>query len=179
MLRHQMTCPEEPPLFRFGIFANVLLSWSSDEDMGVDVTPLILRGLPIPVELSELNAALVAVSKEPDLDLSVKPSTDGIYAPLRRIFEEEITVPIVYKNYITRRIHPEHDSVQLRVPTAHILGKADWAYESGKKLREMCDMDSALTWEHSKGHEIPRNGIDVLKIKEIIEKTVTRSEFGS
>ena len=74
-------------------------------------------------------------------------------------------------------MHPDRDSIRLQVPTAHVLGKKDFAYEGGKKLRELCDSRYALTWEHNGGHTIPRGGIDVSKITEIIEKTVARSEF--
>jgi Serine hydrolase (FSH1) len=179
MVHHQETYPEEAPLFRFGIFANILLSWSSDPELGVDITPLIIRSRPVPIEMSELNAALAAVAKEPDFDPSSKVWIDGMYAPLRRLLAEEAKSPFVYENFHTQQLHPDHDRIRLRVPTAHILGKADWAYESGKKVQQMCDTSSILTWEHPKGHEIPRSGIDVLKIKDMIEKTVTRSEFST
>jgi hypothetical protein len=177
MIHHQETQPEETPLFRFGIFISSALPWACDESTGIDVTALIIRGRSIPVHLPELQAAIEAIEKEANYDSQSWHKADWISPAIRERVKEVGKEPGVYETYITRRMHPDHDTVRLQVPTAHILGRTDFAYEGGKKLRDLCELRYSHTWEHSGGHTIPRVGIDVLKIREVIEKTVSRSEF--
>jgi serine hydrolase FSH1 len=177
MIRHQEAHPGEPPIFRFGILISASLPWISDEDKGIDVTPLIVRGRPVPVDIIELNKALASVQDDHHHDPSNWVKGDGISPALRKEIAELAKLPFIMEDYTTRRMHPDRDLVRLQIPTAHILGKTDWAYEGGKKLRELCDLDYVESWEHAGGHTIPRFGVDVMKVKQVIEKTVSRSEF--
>jgi hypothetical protein len=173
MLYHQETIPEEDPLFRFAVFISSSLPWMCSEDLGVDVTALVIRGHDVPIPLPELKAA-VALAKQSEFQpgLGTWQEDGSAYSPLANSLKELMGKPFVEEDLITRRMHPDHDTVRLNVPTAHILGKSDWAYKGGKKLKDLCDASIALAWEHPKGHEIPRTTIDLNQISNIIGKTV-------
>jgi hypothetical protein len=178
MIRHQETLLAETPLFRFGIFISSALPWVWDNSAGIDVTALIIRGSAIPVQLPELRAA-IETAEEAKFDSQSWLNSDGISPALMERVKEVPKRRCDYEKYLIHRMHPDHDTVRLQVPTAHILGRADFAYEGGKKLRDLCELRCSQIWEHPGGHSIPRTpGIDVLMMREIIEKTVSRSEFG-
>ncbi|KAF2667283.1 hypothetical protein BT63DRAFT_289093 [Microthyrium microscopicum] len=178
MMHHQETSSDGIPLFRFAIFISCALPWTWDESTGIDVTALVIRGRDVPVELPELQAAIEAIDKEANFDSKSWLTSTAISPALRERVAAVPKEPNNYENYHVRRMHPDYDTVRLQAPTAHVLGRVDFAYEGGKKLRALCEPGYSQTWEHPGGHAIPRNGIDVLKIKEIIERTVSRSEFG-
>ena len=74
---------------------------------------------------------------------------------------------------------PEVDKVRVPIPTGHILGELDPMRESGEMMCEMCDKRSMLMYKHGFGHEIPARSMKGLrKIRDVIEKTIIRSDFG-
>ena len=178
MMRQQIERPFDPPLFRCAIFICSSLPWSADYTNGVDVTPLLLRHKWIPTDISELNAQLKQAVHEKAYDPTM--DTDhGVPVQLSEIIAELSNESHDPQTYVSRKFHPEVDAARLPVPTAHIVGKEDEHRGSGLKLAEMCDKRYANLYEHKGGHEMPRTATDMQKIKDVILKTVTRSELVS
>lgn len=83
-----------------------------------------------------------------------------------------------YNDYVAHRMFPEVDKVRVPIPTEHVPGEHDPFKELGTTMCDMRDPRVMLTYKHGFGHEIPsRSPSDLEKIKEVIEKTVIRSEF--
>ena len=83
-----------------------------------------------------------------------------------------------YNDYRAHRMFPEVDKGRVPIPSAHILGELDPLRELGETMCEMCDKSSMLTYMHGYGHEIPARSMkEMRKIRDVIEKTVIRSEF--
>lgn len=83
-----------------------------------------------------------------------------------------------YSDYMAHRMFPEVDKVRVPIPAGHILGEQDPLKDLGSTMCLMFDPRLMLVHKHGFGHEIPARSLkDLKKIKEVIEKTVIRSEF--
>ncbi|KAI4200794.1 MAG: hypothetical protein LQ350_003702 [Teloschistes chrysophthalmus] len=49
----------------------------------------------------------------------------------------------------------DETSERIRIPTVHIVGSRDPAYQSGLALYNLCDKASARIYDHGKGHTVP------------------------
>ena len=179
MLHHQITRPFEPPLFRSAIFICTFLPRCADSTNGVDVTPLIIRRKRVPTELVELRSQIEAARAEADYN----PKTDsleGIPLALSDVITELDNVDnesFDYKRYVTRMFHPEVDKVRIQIPTAHVVGRNDPVRDASLKLVDMCDVRYVSVYEHKGGHELPKTADSLQRIKDVIQKTVMRSEL--
>ena len=179
------------------------MPWSATPDLGRDVTPLVLQHHVVSGTLAETDRLLALayekhpVNKEDMLqeakqqdvdvgwsheDLLLQPgvrkhaSAKKPSAPEAESKKEE--THRTYSDYISHRIFPEVDKVRIHIPTGHIIGERDPVKDSSVMMRDMCDARVMLTYKHGFGHEIPvRSRTDLNRIKEVIEKTVTKSEF--
>lgn len=176
ILHHQATRPLEPPLFRSAIFLCGLLPWTADELHGIDVTPLIVLHRAIPYDLIDIKHDVEAASEEAKHRL---PSSYGSLIPpaLRDLAKQHEGGAFEYDKYITRKYHPDVDDIRIDIPTGHVVGKRDDMRAFGRKLFELCREDRATLFEHNAGHEIPASPAVSRRIADLIEKTVTRSEF--
>ena len=170
------------------------MPWSATPELGKDVTPLVIQRQNVPCTLTETDRMLALehekhASKEEMLKNAERKANDWvsddllqpmIKHPRQKIHAqtEEQRVEPRYEDYIAHRIFPEVDKVRVGVPTGHILGERDPIRESSLTMSAMCDARVMLTYKHGFGHEIPtRSPRDLMRIKELIEKTVIRSEF--
>lgn len=192
ILRHAHEAPHLSQPFRCAIFMNCSMPWSATEDLGKDVTPLVIQDQYIPCTLAEADRMLaLEYEKNPteeDMlnDERHKNWGEGDLIPpmLRQAHQNmyaqdvENGVERKYNDYRAHRMFPEVDKVRVPVPTGHILGERDPLKELGTTMCDMCDPRAMLTYKHSFGHEIPaRSPKDLKKIVEVIEKTVFRSDF--
>ncbi|KAI1094618.1 serine hydrolase FSH [Rostrohypoxylon terebratum] len=79
------------------------------------------------------------------------------------------------------RINPrdlEAKNKRIKIPTVHIYGRKDPAYQESLNLKDMCDPRMRLEYAHSSGHDIPR-GIAVTKdMARVIQKGIERAMCG-
>lgn len=68
-----------------------------------------------------------------------------------------------------------HDKDGIRIPTAHIMGRADPYYAQSKALAALCNPRSLKVFEHSEGHFIPRTAKVTKEIRRIIEDAMNLS----
>lgn len=71
---------------------------------------------------------------------------------------------------------PQVDKERIYIPTVHIHGAQDGWLQEAYGLLAMCDKKTAVVWQHSGGHGIPRNKEIVKKIAELIEKAAVKSQ---
>lgn len=179
VLHHQLTLPFEPRLFRFAIFICAPLPWSIDRSSGIDVTPLVVRDGRVPAEMSDVRRRLAEV-RSGAADATSTDIPEGIPDALRSAVNEMIKtndLPYDSEKHPIRMIHPEIDRIRIDMPTLHILGKHDQVCGSSHKLIQMCDERHVNVYEHGGGHEVSRTVGDLQKIRDLILKTVARSEL--
>lgn len=66
---------------------------------------------------------------------------------------------------------------KIKVPTLHVMGKADFVLPHSKRLFDMCEKKSSAVVMHSQGHEIPTNKKVVATIAAAIRDLGSRSMF--
>ena len=192
ILRYAHETPHLPQPFRAAIFMNSYIPWSGTKDIGKDVTPLVIAHKSVPCTLTETDRLLALEnekypSKEDMLkDERLKNWGDGDLIPsmLKDAYQDVHAQNVAqglhrtYNDYVAHRMFPEVDNVRVTIPTAHILGEQDPLLPLGETMCKMCDPRVMLTYKHGFGHEIPsRSPRDLKKIREVLEKTVIRSEF--
>jgi len=173
-LRHQIEKPFAAPLFRFAVFlcATLPSSWSSE--YGVDIAALF-EGIN---ERSDKKA--YTLTDEANIPPKNKNRSD--------LNKEDVEVALVLAENerlkgITKeklgftRLHPDHDTVRIQIPTAHVMGKLDPYRIQSYKLKDLCCANLVTTYEHLGGHEIPRMEDSSMKIKNLIEKVAARGDF--
>lgn len=192
ILRYAHETPHLPQPFRSAIFMNCSMPWSATEDLGKDVTPLVIKRRYVPCTLAEADRVLaLEYEKNPTKEdmLQDERNTnwdDGDLIPpmMRHAYQNihaqdvEKGVERKYNDLRAHRMFPEVDNVRVPVPSGHVLGERDPQKELGMTMCDMCDPRVMLTYKHGFGHEIPaRSPKDLKKIVEVIEKTVFRSDF--
>ncbi|KAI1454903.1 serine hydrolase FSH [Annulohypoxylon moriforme] len=84
-------------------------------------------------------------------------------------------------NGLWSRIDPqdlERGNLRIKIPTVHIYGRKDPAYQESLNLRDMCEPRNRLEYAHSSGHDIPR-GIAVTKdMARTVQKGIERAMCG-
>ena len=179
ILHHQITQPYGPRLFRFAIFICAPLPWSIDRTSGVDVTSLVVRDGNVPVELLEIQRRLEEVRNALGETSRIVP-LERVPEALRGAVSEigrTTHGPYDHERHPIRRFQPEVDPVHIGIPTAHIVGKHDEVSDSSHQLIQLCDEKYAGVYEHTGGHEVWRTADDLQMIKNLILKTVARSEL--
>ena len=192
ILRYAHETPHLPQPFRAAIFMNCSMPWSATEDLGFDVTPLVIQHQYVPTTLAAAEKAITfEYKKNPTKEAMLRDERnadweDGDLIPpmmrhaYKNIHQQDVDNGINrrYDDYRAHRMFPEVDKVRVPIPSAHILGELDPLRELGETMIEMCDKRNTLTYKHAYGHEIPaRSRVDLKKIANVIEKTVIRSEF--
>ena len=179
ILHHQLTNPYQPRLFRFAIFICAPLPWSIDRTSGIDVTSLIVRDVKVPVELLEIRKRLEEVRNGLGETSTTKPLESVPKALRAAVGEVRRTTdgPYDHEEHPVRRFHPEVDQIRIELPTAHIVGENDEVSDSSHQLIQLCDEKYAGVYEHAGGHETWRTAGDLQMIKNLILKTVARSEL--
>lgn len=51
----------------------------------------------------------------------------------------------------------ERDDLRIRVPTLHVIGSEDPYLAGSKALYNLCDEDTAVLFDHAKGHTLPQD----------------------
>ncbi|KAL9067348.1 MAG: hypothetical protein Q9161_006956 [Pseudevernia consocians] len=171
---------------------NCSMPWSATEDLGKDVTPLVIHHRYVPCTLAEAERVLaLEYERNPTKEnfLTDERHTnwgDGDLIPLmmrhayQKIHEQRVEKGVGRKwnDFVAHRMFPEVDKVRIPIPTGHILGEHDPFKELGTTMCDMCDPKVMLKYKHDFGHEIPsRSPRDLKRIKDVIEKTVIRSDF--
>ncbi|KAF7562012.1 hypothetical protein G7046_g2122 [Stylonectria norvegica] len=64
---------------------------------------------------------------------------------------------------------------RIKIPTVHILGRKDPAYEESLNLRDMCDPRVRLEYSHTSGHEIPRSVNVTDEMAKVVKKGMERA----
>lgn len=62
------------------------------------------------------------------------------------------------------------------VPTCHIVGCKDNYIGGAMALYSMCDEDTAILFDHGKGHTVPRDSTTIKELSSAIEQTFARRE---
>ena len=192
ILRYAHEAPHLPQPFRSAIFMNCSMPWSATKALGKDVTPLVIQHQYVPCTLAEADRVLaLEYERNPTKEDMLKDERnanwgDGDLIPpmMRHAYQNihaqdvEKGVDREYNDYMSHRMFPEVDKVRVPIPTGHVLGEQDPLKDLGSAMCLMCDPRLMLVHKHGFGHEIPARSLkDLKKIKEVIEKTVIRSEF--
>jgi pimeloyl-ACP methyl ester carboxylesterase len=172
--KHHLT---QVPLFRFMILMGGNLPYSADYDEGLDVTDWIaFHRMPLlaSADLDEIRAfnewAPDNQDKRPD-----PMDKTGISPILHKIMDQHVSGEFDRRKFDSRLLHPEVTKLRVTVPTLHVLGSQDDAYKGAQNMLQLCDPKYRLQYTFEGGHEIPRAKTDLVKIKEMIEKTVQTS----
>ncbi|KAM0519095.1 hypothetical protein ACHAPE_004091 [Trichoderma viride] len=64
----------------------------------------------------------------------------------------------------------EHD-VMIDIPTCHVVGCSDPYIHGAVALYGICDEDTAILFDHGKGHTVPRDEVTVKELSGAIERT--------
>ncbi|KAI2612014.1 serine hydrolase FSH [Hypoxylon fragiforme] len=79
------------------------------------------------------------------------------------------------------RIDPqelERKNLRIKIPTVHIFGLKDPAYQESLNLKNMCDPRKRLEYAHTSGHDIPR-AIGVTRdMARVVQKGIERAMCG-
>lgn len=62
------------------------------------------------------------------------------------------------------------------IPTCHIVGCNDPYIHGAMALYTMCDEDTAILFDHGKGHTIPRDPRTISELSSAIETTLKKPE---
>ncbi|KAJ9656590.1 hypothetical protein H2198_004824 [Neophaeococcomyces mojaviensis] len=153
------------------------LPWSGDEEEGVEVTDWVLSHKLVSPDLEDIKRFNSWAAEHPD-DRPDPSDRTGINPALYSLMPAWLAAGKAFdrQNYYTRVYHPEVVLTRLNIPTLHVFGKVDEVYEGAKRMAELCDAKSRLIYEHKGGHEMPKNKVDLLRIKDLVEKTVARSQ---
>ncbi|KAL8684109.1 MAG: hypothetical protein Q9224_006607 [Gallowayella concinna] len=197
LLHHTHFHPHSCPPFRSAIFMNSYMPWSASSSLGKDVTHLVITQQAVPCTLAETEQLYKNITHQDDTPRrnsdSLEDRRNGSLLPpmLQQQHPSPASIstfqpphPYQIKSaYTSHRFFPEIDKVRIPIPTAHILGTQDSLLESGIRMTEMCHGKVMRVYKHAGGHEIPsrigKNGTrDVERIRETVEKTVQRAEFG-
>ncbi|KAM5349408.1 hypothetical protein ACJ41O_005913 [Fusarium nematophilum] len=148
-----------------------------------------------------LNRLLKIIDADPEIDACryctpQMPRMEGattaatLVLEERRRFEQEgiprrIKCAIFFAGWPPIRLH-EDNSVQclladecedmIDVPTCHIVGCNDPYIDGAMALYSMCNEDTALLFDHGKGHTVPRDQRTVRELSTAICDTVARAE---
>ena len=63
----------------------------------------------------------------------------------------------------------------VRVPTVHVIGSGDPYLDGSKALYNICDEDTAIFFDHGKGHTLPREGKVVKELGDTVRRTMEKS----
>ncbi|KAI0887633.1 serine hydrolase FSH [Annulohypoxylon maeteangense] len=84
-------------------------------------------------------------------------------------------------NGLWSRINPqdlEGKNKRIKIPTVHIYGRKDPAYQDSLNLKDMCEPRNRLEYDHNSGHDIPR-GVAVTKdMSRTVQKGIERAMCG-
>ncbi|CAM1501899.1 Fc.00g038830.m01.CDS01 [Cosmosporella sp. VM-42] len=69
----------------------------------------------------------------------------------------------------------ERQNKRIKIPTVHIYGYKDPAYQESLNLRDMCDPRSRLEYSHTSGHEIPRGVRVTEEMAQVVKKGMERA----
>ncbi|KAH8692260.1 serine hydrolase FSH [Talaromyces proteolyticus] len=176
MLKRQKHYPLMPPLFRFMVFWGGNLPWSADQEEGIEVTDWILAHRLVPPDIEDIRSFNAWAAEHPD-DRPDPDDPTGINPALHPLIPGWLAGKVFdRRNYYTRVYHPDVTQTRLQIPTLHVLGKADEVYGGSKRMAELCNAKTRVVYEHKGGHDVPRDRTDILRIKELFEKTVARSQ---
>ncbi|KAK7402557.1 hypothetical protein QQX98_011695 [Neonectria punicea] len=76
------------------------------------------------------------------------------------------------------RLNPrslEQQKKRIRIPTVHIIGAKDSAYQESVNLRDMCEPRNRLEYLHGSGHEVPRNVRVTAEMARVVGKGMERA----
>lgn len=73
---------------------------------------------------------------------------------------------------------PPGEKYALSIPTANIVGKQDYLYESSMQLYSLCDPAKAELYDHGSRHLIPFDMKNTNAMIAAIERTIERAEKG-
>lgn len=69
----------------------------------------------------------------------------------------------------------EQQKKRIKIPTVHIIGNKDSAYQESINLRDMCEPRNRLEYFHSSGHEVPRNVKVTAEMAHVVSKGMERA----
>lgn len=61
------------------------------------------------------------------------------------------------------------------IPTCHVVGCSDPYIHGAVALYGICDEDTAILFDHGKGHTVPRDEVTVKELSEAIERTFAQA----
>ncbi|KAH7176782.1 serine hydrolase FSH [Dactylonectria macrodidyma] len=69
----------------------------------------------------------------------------------------------------------ERQRKRIKIPTVHIIGSKDAAYQESMNLRDMCEPQNRLQYFHTSGHEVPRNVRITAEMARVVGKGMERA----
>ncbi|KAF2472398.1 uncharacterized protein BDR25DRAFT_14043 [Lindgomyces ingoldianus] len=112
--------------------------------------------------------------------LSVSTTTSGASTPLRSgansPFSQSAT-SLTSDDGEWSKIDPVQlklDGKRIRIPTAHIYGSKDDAYDESLRLRDMCEESGGrrVEFDHRGGHEIPRDRKTTMEMMRVVQRVI-------
>ncbi|RYP03313.1 hypothetical protein DL765_010540 [Monosporascus sp. GIB2] len=197
----------QPPLYRFVAFDGVkalddVLSRIRELPQGITpedtIRSLVKEQQPYsPRTLqSALDRLFQIMDEDPEIDGILGYSEGATVAATlileesRRLQEEgrprRIKYGIFFAGWPPVRLQGDHIQALLAdeaenaidVPTCHVIGCKDPYIHGAMALYSMCDEDTALLFDHGKGHTVPRDARTIRELAEAVETTWQRFMAG-
>ena len=63
----------------------------------------------------------------------------------------------------------------IHVPTVHIVGSGDPYLQGALALYNLCDEDTAVLFDHGKGHTIPRDALTLKELGDTVRQAIKKA----
>lgn len=151
------------------------IPFSPDRSEGIEVTDHhSFRRLPS-ANLDEVKKFNEYAASHPEEAPHIRDTT-LIHPALRCLMHTWADIPYDREHFYSRSLHPGVVKSRVQIPTLHIVGKEDEVYEGSKCMADLCDVRTRQMYEQRAGHDVTKDRVDLSRIKDLVEKTVLRSQ---
>ncbi|KAL7892780.1 serine hydrolase FSH [Trichoderma sp. SZMC 28014] len=146
-----------------------------------------------PAVINSMNRLLQILDDDPEID-SILGYSEGATTAATLILEEQrlfkeqgrprrIKSALFFAGWppvqiidgrVQTLLADEHDMV-IDIPTCHVVGCSDPYIHGAVALYGICDEDTAILFDHGKGHTVPRDEVTVKELSEAIERTFAQA----
>ncbi|PHH90555.1 hypothetical protein CDD83_3317 [Cordyceps sp. RAO-2017] len=179
LFKHQIENPTSPMPFRFAVFisGSLPLSWSSS--VGHDYLGVITSDDPLTTDASlwrKQNQNEMESERLSEIQDRIRRDLSPEWE-LRLAKALNLVADPQNSHLRPRAFHPDLYPGRLDLPTAHIWGREDFIAGHSKQLLRLCNSKFAEAFEHKEGHDVPQSSEDNIRMSEVIQKTIVRSQF--
>ncbi|KAI2628549.1 inducible nitrate reductase 2 [Hypoxylon sp. NC1633] len=178
LLDHYAREPEAQPPFDFAVLFSSVAAFSPDETCcGSVIADLMEQDYPAVQTFPD--AVFSKLSKLGRLFAEYLALTFTVAKQIGAVSPDQDIAFFKQRNMqdVPRVLHPSLTEDRIKVPTVHVIGKADLPamVAQSRLVSGLCDQSLARVHYHSGGHGIPAKRTDVKPLLEMIEWATTES----